>query len=85
MGGENDKLYLYLFGTGIRGHSGLGAVRATIGGTTATVEYAGPAPGFAGLDQVNVVVPRSLAGRGEVPVVLTVEGKVSNTVTVRFQ
>ncbi len=85
MGGESDKLYLYLYGTGIRGRSGLGAVRATIGGTTATVEYAGPAPGFAGLDQVNVVVPRSLAGRGEVPVVLTVEGKVSNTVTVQFQ
>jgi uncharacterized protein (TIGR03437 family) len=85
MGTESDKLYLYLYGTGIRGRSGLGAVRATIGGTTASVEYAGPAPGFVGLDQVNVLVPRSLAGRLDVPVVLTVEGKASNTVTVSFQ
>jgi uncharacterized protein (TIGR03437 family) len=85
MGEASDKLYLYLYGTGIRGRSGLGAVRATIGGTNASVEFAGAAPGFVGLDQVNVVVPKSLAGRGEVPIVLTVDGKTSNTVTVSFQ
>jgi uncharacterized protein (TIGR03437 family) len=50
----------------------------------APVEYAGE-QGAAGLDQVNVVLPRSLAGRGEVDVVLTVEGQAANTVRVNIQ
>jgi len=82
---QSDRMYLYLYGTGIRGRSSLGAVTATIGGVAATVEYAGEAPGFAGLDQVNVLVPRSLAGRGEVPITLTVDGKTANTVMVSFR
>ena len=35
-----------------------------------------------GLDQVNIVVPSSLAGAGEVPVVLTVDGVTANVVTI---
>jgi len=31
---------------------------------------------------VNLIVPRSLAGAGEVPVVLTVDGQTANVVTV---
>jgi hypothetical protein len=38
---------------------------------------------YPGLDQVNVRLPRSLAGRGEVNIALTVDGKAANTVTVR--
>jgi uncharacterized protein (TIGR03437 family) len=49
------------------------------------VEYAGLAPGFVGLDQINVIVPRSLIGRGEVGVVLTVDGKMANTVKVSIK
>ena len=41
---------------------------------------------FVGLDQVNLgPLPRSLTGRGEVDIVLTVDGKVANTVTVTIQ
>lgn len=45
--------------------------------------YAGAQGGSQGLDQVNVLLPRALAGRGSgVPVVLTADGKTANTVTV---
>jgi uncharacterized protein (TIGR03437 family) len=83
LGGATDQVILELFGTGIRGRSALTAVTAKIGGQDAEVLYAGPQGGFAGLDQVNVRVPRSLAGRGNVDVVLVVDGKTANTVTVR--
>lgn len=85
FGPSSDVLYLILFGTGIRGRSQLSAVTATIGGTPVTVEYAGPAPGFVGLDQLNLRLERSLAGRGELNIALTVDGISANTVTVRFQ
>lgn len=81
-GGPADEVILLLFGTGIRGLKGQPAVTARIGGADAAVLYAGPQADFAGLDQVNVRLPRSLAGRGESGIVLTVEGKETNTVTV---
>jgi uncharacterized protein (TIGR03437 family) len=46
------------------------------------VSYAGPQPEYPGLDQVNVLLPRSLRGRGEVNVALTVDGKAANTLRV---
>jgi len=84
LGVESDQLILLLFGTGIRGRTGLAGVRATVGGSDAEVLYAGPQGAFVGLDQVNVRIPRSLLGQGEVEVVLTVDGKTSNTVTIRL-
>jgi len=62
-----------------------GAVTATIGGVNAPVEYAGAVSGYTGLDQVNLRVPRSLMGRGEVNIVLTADGRTSNTVTVNIK
>jgi uncharacterized protein (TIGR03437 family) len=85
LGAVSDILVLELYGTGIRGVSSLAGVAATIGGVPAAVAYAGAQPTFDGLDQVNLTVPRSLAGAGEVPVVLTVDGVTANVVTVRIQ
>ncbi len=82
LGAESDQVFLQLFGTGIRGRSSVSAVRATIGGEAAEVVGAGPQGQFVGLDQVNVRLSRRLIGRGEVDVVLTVDGKAANTVTV---
>jgi uncharacterized protein (TIGR03437 family) len=84
---DTDRMYLLLYGTGIRGRSSLAleAVSATIGGMNAPVDYAGPVAGFTGLDQVNLRVPKRLAGSGEVTVVLEVDGKKSNTVTVNIR
>jgi uncharacterized protein (TIGR03437 family) len=60
-------------------------VQATIGGLVATVLYAGPQGVYPGVDQVNVVIPQSLAGAGNVPVVVSIGGVTSNTVTVTIQ
>ena len=74
-----------LFGTGVRFLSTLSDANATIGGTRVEVLYAGPQGNFVGLDQVNLRLPRSLAGKGEVDVVLLAEGKEANHVRVSIK
>jgi uncharacterized protein (TIGR03437 family) len=54
---------------------------AQLGGMTTPVHFAGLAPGFVGLYQVNIEVP-SDAPSGEVPLVLISNGVSSNVVTV---
>ena len=85
LGPSNATLVVELYGTGIRGRSSLSNVAAQIGGAPATVIYAGATPEWAGVDQVNVIVPRSLAGAGEVPVVLTVDGFTANVLTINIK
>jgi len=85
LGAPADILVVELYGTGVRGRSSLANTVATIGGMPATVAYAGPQTQFAGLDQINLYVPRSLAAAGEVPVVLTVDGITANVVTVNIR
>lgn len=85
FGPPTDQLFLIVFGTGIKFRSSLMATTATIGGSIAEVLYAGPAEGFVGLDQCNLPLSRSLAGRGLVNVSLTVDGKTANTVTFEIK
>ena len=84
LGPEGTQVFLLLFGTGIRGFSQ--EVTATVGGEPTTVLGAVRHGVFVGLDQVNIgPLPRSLIGRGDVEVVLTVDGILTNPVTVRIQ
>ena len=78
-------VYLTLYGTGIRNRSSLANVAVTINGVSVPVLYAGPQPDFAGLDQVNVELPSTLAGSGETNVVLTADRQTTNTVTVNLR
>lgn len=83
-----DNLYLVLYGTGIRNLSVVGTVNLKIGNTTFTnlpAVYAGPQGFFVGVDQVNVLLPRTLVGSNLVDAVLTVDGKVANTVKLNFK
>lgn len=75
---ENGDVYLTLYGSG-RGSAT--QVSATVGGLAATVAYAGPQGQFVGLDQYNIILPRSLA-KGTHLVELLVEGIKSNQVPV---
>lgn len=54
----------------------------TIDGVPANVQFSGMAPGFVGLNQVNVQVPAGTRSASNIPVVLTIDGKQSNTVTI---
>ena len=56
----------------------------TIGGRAAAVSFSGLAPGFVGLYQVNVTLPDGVAA-GDQPVVLTIGGISSNTVTLSIR
>ena len=60
-------------------------VTATVGGQPAQVQFAGLAPGYAGVYQVNVIVPPGVAAGATVPVILTVGGFSSAPVTVAIQ
>ncbi|HMZ21514.1 MAG TPA: hypothetical protein PLD20_26510, partial [Blastocatellia bacterium] len=82
--GATDQLYLIAFGSGFRNRSELAAVTCTIGGVSAEVAFAGQQGQLAGLDQANILIPRALAGRGNVELVLRVNGRASNAVTLNI-
>ena len=85
FGPEGDQIYLTLYGTGFRGRDTNGLVAAFIDGVSVPVLYAGPQPSYPGLDQVNLgPLPRTLTGRGEVPLVLEFGSVTTNTVTLAF-
>ena len=85
LGPATDQVFVILFGTGFRFRSSLSAVTARLGGENVTVAFVGPQGDFVGLDQLNVQLPRTLAGRGEIDWVLTVDGKTANTVRINIK
>ncbi len=85
LGNATDQVFLIPFGAGFRNRSSLAAVAATIGGTGADVTFAGAQGSLVGLDQANIRIPRSLAGRGNVDLVFTVDGKAANTVSLNVR
>jgi uncharacterized protein (TIGR03437 family) len=84
-GSDTDRVYLVLYGTGIRQRAALSQVKVKIGELYVPAEYAGPQGGYAGLDQVNALLPRQLLGRGIINVELIVEGQSANPVQVQIR
>jgi len=60
------------------------SLQASIGGVPAAIQFAGLAPSFVGLYQVNVVVPGG-APAGDAPLVLIASGIRSNEVTLAIK
>ena len=89
-----DSVFVILYGVGIRnalntdGNLNNGSaenVTVMVGGVSVPTPYAGKAPGFVGLDQINVgPMPRNLIGRGAVTVIIYVEGKMTNALQLSF-
>jgi len=85
LGSSDDQVFLVLYSTGLRFRSSLAAVSARVGGVEAQVVYAGDQGSFTGLDQANLLLSRSLAGRGDADVALTVDGRAANAVQVNIR
>jgi uncharacterized protein (TIGR03437 family) len=60
-------------------------VTCRIGSTTLPVSFAGPQGVYVGLDQVNILLPKSLRGTGNANVAITVDGQAANTVAIGFK
>ncbi len=88
MGAKGDGIFLSLFGTGFRSRSSLNGVVVTLTpaqqtiGTYTPALYAGPQTEFSGLDQLNIQIPQSLAGSGQLTIQVTVDGIAANPVFV---
>ena len=76
-----DTVVVELFGTGVRHMSSASALTVEINGQAVPFQYAG-AQGDTGLDQINVQLPHSLAGSGQVSLVLNLQDTVDNVLTV---
>ena len=85
-GGTDKRTRLSIFGTGLRfaKQKSVLLVDATGRRYPLAVEYAGAAPLFFGLDQINVVLAAEFDGAGVVSVVTVADGVESNAVTVNI-
>jgi uncharacterized protein (TIGR03437 family) len=91
-----DYISIYCSGLGLVTPSGVSGAAAasnppqstvanptvSIGGMDAPVSFSGLTPGVAGLYQVNALVPAGVTTGNAVPLILTIAGVASNTVTV---
>src|SRR5262245_2653916 len=82
-----EQLFLILFGTGLSrvantdGNSANGVaenVQVTIGGVNAPVAFAGAAPGFFGLFQVNILIPTAAPANLAAQVVVSARDRLNN-------
>jgi uncharacterized protein (TIGR03437 family) len=82
-----EQLFLILFGSGLNqeqntdGNSANGVaenIQVTIGGVPAPVIYAGTAPGFVGLDQINVQIPDNAPANPTAQVVVQARDLLNN-------
>jgi uncharacterized protein (TIGR03437 family) len=93
--GDDKRTRLSIFATGVRFAGAGGSTGVNVAAfvnvdavdragrvVPLDVEYAGPAPGFFGLDQINAVVPAKLSGIGLLQLRITAGGQVSNTASV---
>jgi uncharacterized protein (TIGR03437 family) len=90
--GNDKRTRLAVFATGLRYAGNLSQnpaqtnvaiqIRARdTAGNSYNVEYAGSAPGFFGLDQINLILPAQVDGAGNISLAIAAGDSLSNTVT----
>ncbi len=86
LGPASEQVYLILFGTGIRRRINQAGVTSTVDGLSTPIGFAQAQGSLIGTDQVNLgPLPRALIGRGNVNVLLNVEGRVTNALVIAIQ
>jgi len=84
LGPDSERVFLLLYGIGTRLRSEVKNVSCEIDGQSYPVDYAGAQGYFAGVDQINVLLPKALRGKGEVTVRLKVDDQFSNAVKIKI-
>jgi len=84
---SGDTVELYATGLGLtKPNGGLDVAvqepTVYVGGVACQITFAGAAPGFEGLDQINCVIPSGLASSDSTPVAITSGNRTSNTATL---
>jgi uncharacterized protein (TIGR03437 family) len=82
LGTSSDTVMLRFYASGVREAD---EVHVQIAGQNVPVRYSGASGQFPGLDEVTVELPRSLAGMGDVDVVLTADGQTASPVLVHIR
>src|ERR1017187_4309394 len=83
--GADTRTRIAVYGTGLRYAASVTAQAQDTAGTyPLTVEYAGAAPGFFGLDQVNLLLPPDLDRADTVSLSLGADGNAANVVTFQM-
>ncbi len=85
LGAETDRVNLRLSATGVRSLTDPAAFAVRIGDENAVMVSVQPSDAAGGVDLVTVRLPRSLAGRGELSVVLIAGEVESNAVKVHVK
>lgn len=86
LGSESEQVYLIVFGSGLGKSTQVSAsFNTSAGSLSVTPAFAGSQGTFAGLDQINLLLPRTLAGKGKVAVTVTAEGRTSNQVNLSIK
>jgi uncharacterized protein (TIGR03437 family) len=83
----SDAVELYATGLGLtKPSNGLNVAvqqpTVTVAGVNCPVTFAGAAPGYIGLDQINCTIPAGIASTASAPVVVTSGDQISNTATL---
>ena len=88
VGSGSTLVYLILYGTGIRNHQNPVTVsisnKSVALANAIVAAYAGPQGVFVGEDQINILLPQSLAGFGLASVTLTADGQTTNPVQIEI-
>ena len=67
-----EHVYLTIYGTCFRNLASLNDMTVNVSSATTPPVYAGPAGQYPGRDQMNLLLPASLAGKGQVYVVIAI-------------
>lgn len=73
FGPESESLFLVLYLTGLR-QADPASVRVALGGEDYVPSFVGPAPGFEGLEQINLPLSHSFPARGRLSIVVKAAG-----------
>jgi virginiamycin B lyase len=76
--------FIVIWCTGLGRAETRASTQVSVAGRAAAVAYAGPAPGFVGLDQVNAQLPSGVPS-GSQPLQISAGGAASNTVTIALR